>query len=158
MFTSQSQEGPAMKTSCRPSRLSSMLPLTGSLLLACGALALQHQSNAAATEADRQQAANPADAIVGVWKPADMDVNIQIFNSNGQYAGAVVKAANPALVNSGMLRGIVFNPATNSWKGEVFAMKLGQFVPMTIKLTATGFEMVAGSGFMSKTVEWQRVQ
>jgi hypothetical protein len=29
---------------------------------------------------------------------------------------------------------------------------------MTIKMTANGFEMVAGSGFMSKTVEWVRVQ
>jgi hypothetical protein len=29
---------------------------------------------------------------------------------------------------------------------------------MTIKTTATGFEMVAGSGIMSKTVEWVRVQ
>lgn len=148
-----------MNHSCRPSRASSMLSLTGALLaLACVVIALQHVGNAATPGADRQQAANPADAIVGVWKPADMDVNIQIFNANGQYAGAVVKAANPAMINSGMLRGIVFNPASNTWKGEVFAMKMGQFVPMTIKLTATGFEMVAGSGFMSKTVEWQRVQ
>ena len=148
-----------MKNICRPSCLSSMLSLVAPLFVfACAAVALQHAGNAAAPEADRQQAANPGDAIVGVWKPADMDVNIQIFNSNGQYAGAVVKAANPAMINSGMLRGIVFNPASNTWKGEVFAMKLGQFVPMTIKLTATGFEMVAGSGLMSKTVEWQRVQ
>lgn len=138
---------------------SSMLSLAGWMLsLGVVAVALQHARGATAPEADRQQAANPADAIVGVWKPADMDVNVQIFNANGQYAGAVVKAANPALINSGLLRGVVFNPASNTWKGEVFAMKLGQFVPMTIKLTATGFEMVAGSGFMSKTVEWQRVQ
>jgi hypothetical protein len=44
------------------------------------------------------------------------------------------------------------------WRGEVFALKRGEFVPMTIKITANGFEMVAGSGFMSKTVEWVRVQ
>ena len=139
--------------SCLPS----MAFLAGPLLVvAGGAFLLPHAREASA--ADRQQAANPADAIVGVWKPTDMDVDIQIFNSNGQYVGAVVKAANPALINSGMLRGISFNPSNNTWQGEVFAMKLGQFVPMTIRLTATGFEMVAGSGFMSKTVEWQRVQ
>jgi hypothetical protein len=57
-----------------------------------------------------------------------------------------------------MLRGITFDPNTNTWKGEVFAIKRGQFVPMTIKLTSTGFEMVAGSGIMSKTIEWVRVQ
>ena len=147
-----------MQTIKGSSRLCATLSLAVPLaMLACGA-ALQPGRDAAAADARDQRTANPADAIVGVWKPADMDVNIQIFNADGKYAGAVVKAANPALINSGMLRGIVFDPASNSWKGEVFAMKLGQFVPMTIKLTATGFEMVAGSGFMSKTVEWQRVQ
>lgn len=105
-----------------------------------------------------QQPANPADAIVGDWRPADMNVNVRIFPANGQYLGGIVKAENQEMVNKEMLRGITFDPNTNTWKGEVFAIKRGQFVPMTIKLTATGFEMVAGSGIMSKTIEWVRVQ
>ena len=104
------------------------------------------------------QQASGADAIVGDWKPTDMDVDIRIFPKDGKYVGGVVKAANPALVNSEMLREIQFDPASNMWRGEVFALKRGEFVPMTIKITANGFEMVAGSGFMSKTVEWVRVQ
>ena len=101
---------------------------------------------------------DPAAAILGDWKPADMDVAIRIFQAKGEYVGGVVKAANPALVNTEMLREIQFDPATGTWRGEVFALKRGQFVPMTIKITASGFEMVAGSGIMSKTVEWVRVQ
>ena len=104
------------------------------------------------------QQASAADAIVGDWKPTDMDVDIRIFPKDGKYVGGVVKAANPALVNTEMLREIQFDPATGTWRGEVFALKRGQFVPMTIKITASGFEMVAGSGIMSKTVEWVRVQ
>ena len=104
------------------------------------------------------QQAGGADAIVGDWKPTDMDVDIRIFPKDGKYVGGVVKAANPALINTEMLREIQFDPASNMWRGEVFALKRGQFVPMTIKTTATGFEMVAGSGIMSKTVEWVRVQ
>jgi hypothetical protein len=104
------------------------------------------------------QQAGGADAIVGDWKPTDMEVDIRIFPKDGKYVGGVVKAANPALVNTEMLREIQFDPASNMWRGEVFAIKRGQFVPMTIKTTATGFEMVAGSGIMSKTVEWVRVQ
>ena len=69
-----------------------------------------------------------------------------------------MKAANPAMMNAGMLRGITFDPATNTWRGEVFAVKRGSFVPMSMKLTAGGFEMVAGSGVMSKTIEWVRIQ
>ncbi len=102
--------------------------------------------------------ASAADAIVGDWKPTDMDVDIRIFPKDGKYVGGVVKAANPALVNSEMLREIQFDPASGMWRGEVFALKRGEFVPMTIKITANGFEMVAGTGFMSKTVEWVRVQ
>lgn len=55
-------------------------------------------------------------------------------------------------------RGITFDPNTNTWQGEVFAIKRGQFVPMTIRITQAGFEMVAGSGIMSKTIEWSRVE
>ncbi|MFZ4733499.1 MAG: hypothetical protein ACOYK7_13245 [Pirellulales bacterium] len=69
-----------------------------------------------------------------------------------------LKAANPALVNSELLREIQFDPAAGMWRGEMFALQRGEFVPMTIKMTATGFEMVAGSGFMSKTVARVRVQ
>ena len=157
-FPRRAREVIPVKRTCRPSSPPLVPCLAGPLLLlTCVPCAMRHDCHAAAPDGERQQAANPADAIVGVWKPADMDVNIQIFSTNGQYAGAVVKAANPALINSGMLRGVVFNPASNTWQGEVFAMKLGKFVPMTIRLTATGFEMVAGSGLMSKTVEWRRV-
>jgi hypothetical protein len=104
------------------------------------------------------QQASGADAIVGDWKPTDMDVDIRIFPKDGKYVGGVIKAANPALVSTEMLREIQYDPTSGMWRGEVFALKRGQFVPMTIKVTANGFEMVAGSGIMSKTVEWVRVQ
>ena len=111
----------------------------------------------AVVAANTQPAANPADAILGDWRPADMDVAVRIFNSEGPYVGGVVKAANPALVNTELLRGIQYDPASSTWRGEIFAVKRGAFVPMTIRTTATGFEMVAGSGFMTKTIEWVRV-
>jgi len=111
----------------------------------------------AAPQARGQQPPNPADAIVGDWRPADMNVTVRIFPAQGQYLGGIVKADNQELVNKEMLRGITFDPNTNIWKGEVFAIKRGQFVPMTIRMTQAGFEMVAGSGIMSKTIEWSRV-
>ena len=114
---------------------------------ACGSLATA-----------QQPPANPADAIVGDWRPADMNVTVRIFPANGQYLGGIVKADNQELVNKEMMRGVTFDPNANTWKGEVFAFKRGQFVPMTIRMTPAGFEMVAGSGIMSKTIEWVRVQ
>lgn len=105
-----------------------------------------------------QAPANPADAIVGDWKPADMPVTVRIFPSQGQYLGGIVAAENPELVNKELLRGVTYDAASNTWRGEVFALKRGEFVPMTIRTTPAGFEMVAGSGLMSKTIEWVRAQ
>ncbi len=100
---------------------------------------------------------NPADAIVGDWRPADVNVTVRIFPANGRYLGGIVQAENQELINKEMLKDVTFDPNTGTWKGEVFAIKRGQFVPMTIRMTQAGFEMVAGSGFMSKTIEWSRV-
>ena len=105
-----------------------------------------------------QAPANPADAIVGDWRPADMPVTVRIFASQGQYLGGIVAADDPALVNKELLRGVTYDAASNTWRGEVFALKRGEFVPMTIRATPAGFEMVAGAGLMSKTIEWVRVR
>jgi len=129
-------------------------PARRSIVLAACLLAVA----AAAPRVRAQQPQNPADVIVGDWRPADMNVTVRIFPAQGQYLGGIVKADNQELVNKEMLRGITFDPTTNTWKGEVFALKRGQFVPMTIRMTQAGFEMVAGSGIMSKTIEWSRVE
>ena len=106
----------------------------------------------------QQPSDNPADAIVGDWRPADMNVDVRIFPSQGQYLGGIVKAENQELISKEMMRGITYDPKTTSWKGEVFAFKRGQFVPMSITMTPTGFRMVAGTGILSKTIDWVRVQ
>jgi hypothetical protein len=138
-----------------PSPFRLMVSLTVTFCV-CVAAAIGPDAEVAA---DAVPAGNPADAIVGDWRPSDMaDVDVRIFPANGQYLGGIVKATNQDLVNKEMLRGITFDPGTNTWKGEVFAFKRGEFVPMTIKMTAAGFEMVAGAGFMTKTIEWVRVQ
>jgi len=127
----------------------------------CLCAVVGHSRNSRAAEVPspaRQSAASPADAITGDWRPSDMpDVDVRIFPANGKYVGGIVKAANPALVNTEMLREIEYVPASQSWKGEVFALKRGMFVPMTIRMTGSGFEMVAGAGILSRTIEWVRV-
>jgi len=136
-----------------------LMGCAGLCLAVAGFVLVARPAAAAGPEDPQLQQANPADALVGVWKPSDMDVDIQFVGSAGQYQGVVVKAANPAMMNTAMLRGITFDPSSNTWKGEVFAPKRGMFVPMTIRMTApNGFQMVAGIGMMTKTVEWVRLQ
>jgi hypothetical protein len=138
----------------------SFLPLVAAVALVSGVASAEPAAANAAPRATvvGQAPANPADAIVGDWKPADMPVTVRIFPAQGQYLGGIVAAENPALVNKEMFRGITYDAASNTWRGEVFALKRGDFVPMTIRTTPAGFEMVAGSGLMSKTIEWVRAQ
>jgi hypothetical protein len=98
------------------------------------------------------------DAVVGDWRPNDQDLTVRIFANNGQYLGAIVKAPDPQMINRELIRGLAFDPAMGVWHGEVFAIKQGKFMPMTIRMTPAGFDMVAGSGVFSKTMNWVRAQ
>ena len=98
------------------------------------------------------------DAVVGDWRPNDQDLTVRIFANNGQYLGAIVKAPDPQMINRELIRGLAFDPAMGVWHGEVFAIKQGKFMPMTIRMTPAGFDMVAGSGVFSKTINWVRAQ
>lgn len=98
------------------------------------------------------------DAVVGDWRPNDQDLTVRIFANNGQYLGAIVKAPDPQMINRELIRGLAFDPSMGVWHGEVFAIKQGKFMPMTIRMTPAGFDMVAGSGVFSKTINWVRAQ
>ena len=97
------------------------------------------------------------DRIVGDWRPTDQDVTVRIFANNGQYLGAIVQAPDQQMINRELIRGLVYDPAMGTWHGEVFALKQGKFMPMTVRMTPAGLDMVAGSGVFSKTINWVRV-
>jgi len=99
-----------------------------------------------------------SDAVVVDWRPNDQDVTVRIFANNGQYLGAIVKAPDPQMINRELIRGLAFDPGMGVWHGEIFATKQGKFMPMTIRMTPAGFDMVAGSGVFSKTMNWVRAQ
>jgi hypothetical protein len=88
------------------------------LLVGCSSLCLTavvlvsfaRPAGAAGPEEPRMQQANPADALVGVWKPSDMDVDIQVVGSGGQYQGVVVKAAE--------------RPAVSHWSGAPYTKRV----------------------------------
>jgi uncharacterized protein (DUF2147 family) len=134
-----------------------LLRIVASVGIVAGLLA------AGALPASRAVAAPPVqqgagDRIVGDWRPTDQDVTVRIFANNGQYLGAIVQAADQQMINRELIRSLVFDPAMGTWHGEVFAIKQGKFMPMTIRMTPAGLDMVAGSGVFSKTINWVRVQ
>lgn len=99
----------------------------------------------------------PAEAIIGLWKPVDRNVTVNIERTGGNFTGTVSASGDTAQVGMVILRGLVFNEAERLYRGEVFAAKRGMFVPAKIRMTdAKTFRLTAGSGFFTREVDWQR--
>jgi len=99
----------------------------------------------------------PADAILGKWKAPEGDAVVAISKVDGGFGGTVVESPQkPELVGKPMFRGLVYDAKAAQWSGEVFAVKKGEFVPAVIRLSAGGFVLTAGKGFMSKKLNWTR--
>jgi uncharacterized protein (DUF2147 family) len=99
----------------------------------------------------------PAEAIVGSWKPADRDVTVKIERTGSNFTGTVSASADATQVGKVILRSVTFNEAEHLYRGEVFAVKRGIFVPGVIRVTdAKSFHLTAGSGLFTREVEWQR--
>jgi|WetSurMetagenome_2_1015567.scaffolds.fasta_scaffold62049_4 hypothetical protein len=78
-----------------------------------------------------------------------------ILPVNALAADAAVSppAASEALQ---MFRGLVYDATRAEWSGEVYAVKMGEFVPAVIRLSKDGFVLTAGSGFFSRKMTWVR--
>jgi uncharacterized protein (DUF2147 family) len=100
---------------------------------------------------------SPADAILGAWASPEREIVIDVTKAAHGYVGVVVRAKSSALVGQRLLRGVTYDAAYGTWKGEVFAPKKGEYLPATFAVRADGsLAMTAGTGPFSKTVLWTR--
>jgi len=102
--------------------------------------------------------AGDGSAILGKWKLVDQALVVEIAKSGSGYAGTVVESPQgPALVGKVFLRGISYDAAHGEWRGEIYAPKRSEYVPMTAKRKGAGvLLMTAGNGIVSKELTWNR--
>jgi uncharacterized protein (DUF2147 family) len=97
-----------------------------------------------------------ADAIVGRWKLPDQELVVAVAKTRSGYEGTVVDSPKaPALVGKVFLRSITFE--AGSFRGELYAPKREEYVPMTATRKGDTLEMHVGKGMMSKDLTWQKV-
>jgi uncharacterized protein (DUF2147 family) len=96
--------------------------------------------------------------ISGFWKHADEPGWIEVSLEQGK--GTVVRNDKfPERVGREILKDLVADDSQQGrWKGQIFAEKLGEYKDAEITLAEPGrMEIKVKVGFMSRTVEWQRV-
>ena len=100
-----------------------------------------------------------ADDISGFWKHAEEPGWIEISLEQGN--GKVVRNDKfPERVGREILKDLTKDDSeAGLWNGQIFADKLGEYKDAEITLTeADRMEIKVKVGFMSRTVEWQRVE
>jgi hypothetical protein len=100
-----------------------------------------------------------ADAIGGFWKNDADPVWIEVVQNEGVATGTVVRNdRNPAAAGRILLKDLMAEDEVNVWRGQVFAVRLGEFRDAQVRLArADRMEILVKVGFMSRTVTWTRV-
>ena len=100
-----------------------------------------------------------ADDIEGIWKNEADPVWIEVVHGDGVATGTVVRNdRNPAAAGRLLLRDLKLGDEANVWRGQVFAVRLGEFRDAQVRLIdADSMEILVKVGFMSRTVTWTRV-
>lgn len=100
-----------------------------------------------------------AQDIAGFWKHADEPGWIEISLEEGK--GTVVRNDKfPERVGREILKDLVKEePKQGLWRGQIYAEKLGEYKDAEITLAEPDrMTIKVKVGFMSRTVEWQRVE
>ncbi|HEY5681800.1 MAG TPA: hypothetical protein VIS55_17135 [Pseudomonadales bacterium] len=96
--------------------------------------------------------------IGGTWKNDADPVWIEVVHDDGVATGTVVRNdRNPAAAGRLLLKDLKPGDEANVWRGQVFAVRLGEFRDAQVRLTGDDrMEILVKVGFMSRTVTWTR--
>jgi uncharacterized protein (DUF2147 family) len=99
-------------------------------------------------------AGSEGDALVGTWKPDDREVVVGITRVGAGYAA---RAPAPDGGSVDLFRGVVWDAASKTWKGELYAPKRKEWLGAVLRLEgADTLVLKVGSGFFSKELTWRR--
>ena len=99
----------------------------------------------------------PANNLAGIWKNDEQPVWIEIVQQNDNLTGTFSRVEHhPDLEGKVMLQD--FTKTGDTWKGEIFAVRLGEFKAATLQVKHPEHLTISVKvGFMQRTVSWTRV-
>ncbi len=102
-----------------------------------------------------------SDGLAGIWQHEDEPVWIQIDDSGEQIAGVIRRNGNNAESEGfELIRGVEADQKKpGRWTGEIYAERFEEYKNATFTLPEADLLRVKVKvGFLSKTVEWNRVE
>jgi len=102
--------------------------------------------------------AQTSNSILGKWKDADHpEKQIEIFNQNGKYVGKSINPAKSIEISRTILKDLMWNDASKSYKGILINPENGDEFKIEIKMIGTDkFRFSAGKFIFSKTFTFNR--
>lgn len=95
--------------------------------------------------------------LTGTWDTGEDNTVIEITESDGKTTGKIKSSDNPkATINKVMLKDL--KKSGSSWNGKIYAAKRQQWYDAEITQKGDVLEIKISVGFMSKTVEWKRIE
>ena len=98
--------------------------------------------------------------LTGLWRHAEEAVWLEIMADGDKATGSIRRNDNkPELVGMNFLKAVKPDgKSTNQWVGQVYAESLKEFKDAKINLkTAEQMQITVKVGFVSRTINWQRV-
>mgnify|MGYP001586117881 FL=1 len=98
------------------------------------------------------------DELAGTWKAAEAPAWVEINFAGDTGSGTVVRNDKfPERVGRQVLKGLVAGGKPGTWTGQIYAERLEEYKDAKISVDGEEMEIKVKVGFMSRTIEWQRV-
>ncbi len=98
-----------------------------------------------------------ADNLDGLWQVADQPVQVKIHQAEAALHGTVHSAKNAQAIGKVLLKD--FKEKEGVWWGMIYVARFGEFKKASLTaLNENTLEITVKVGFMSRSVQWQRVK
>jgi uncharacterized protein (DUF2147 family) len=95
--------------------------------------------------------------LTGTWSTGEQNTLIEIVENDGVLSGEILSSDNPkAIIGKQVLKEI--KKDDDEWRGKIFAAKKKKWYGARLTPEEDILKITVKSGFISKTVEWKRVE
>jgi hypothetical protein len=107
-------------------------------------------------EAPSTSSSTDPQALLGTWKASGKNLVVDVRESGDGFVGVVSDAPVSRLIGKTMFRDVVFDPARETYSGQVLAVRRKEYVPAVFTVQGDTMTLRAGKDGSSKTMKWHR--
>ena len=95
-------------------------------------------------------------SVTGIWQAKKNNAKIEISDHNGKLQGKLKSTDNKeAIIGTVLIKNL--KKVDGLWKGQIFSLERESWYDVELKLKGDVLELVVSVAFLSKTLEWKKV-